>query len=258
MTCNVNRSDIDQYLNDDNPPFMIEDCYSPKRWNQPDFDNKCCGGEDGEEIMGTDYDDTLCIPTIQGGYCRGSSPQGNTKFFKYRDTVSGTASENNLKEVHEPYIIQNPYVETPWNVDLADEISRPRDLYEDYTKDLRNELYNEIMIDRIMKSSPEKIKENYDKENLKLQQLEEEDLQILINEIKKDEEFEKEEVDFIHILKIVILIGSILGITYFIYNQFKYHKYKKSKNVFDVFNLKQDHKVKHHKKSKLKFKKKSK
>lgn len=258
MTCNVNRSDIEQYLNDDNPPFMIRDCYG-EDWNQPDFDNKCCGGEDGEKIMRTDYDETLCIPTIQGGYCRGSSPRGDVKFFKYRDTVTGTVSENNLKEVYEPYIIQNPYAETPWDVDLADEISRPRDLYEDYTKDLRNELYNEIMIDRIMRSSPEKIKENYDKENLKLQRLEEQDLQILINEIKKEENFEEEEVDFIHILKIITLVASILLLLYFIYNQYKHHKSKKSKNVFDIFDLKKDHHKVKHKKSKFKFiKKKSK
>tara|TARA_B110000902_G_scaffold262256_1_gene338717 strand:+ start:46 stop:828 length:783 start_codon:yes stop_codon:yes gene_type:complete len=255
MTCNVERSDIDQYLNDNNPPFMIEKCYGDD-WSQPDFDNKCCGKYNGEEvtqdILNTEYDNTLCIPTIQGGYCRGSSPQGITKFFKYRETIVGSGEGARAEFV--PYIIQDPYVETPWNVDLADEISRPRDLYEDYTKDLRNELYNEVMVDRIMRSSPQKIKENYDKDNLKLQQLEEEDLQILINEIKQNEKYEKEEIDFIYILKITTLIGSILALSYFIYNQFKHHKSKKSKNVFDVFDLKQDHKVKHHKKSKFKFK----
>jgi len=260
MSCNINRNDIKQYLNDDNPPFMIEDCYSGESWNQPDFDDKCCGG--GEElIMNTNYEDTLCIPTVQGGYCRGTSDDGDVKFFKYRETVTGTAVDNNLKKEIKPYIIQNPYVETPWNVDLADEISRPRDLYEDYTKDLQTELYNEIMIDRILRSSPEKIKENYDKEQVELLKLEDKELQVLINEIKKEEKFEEEEVDFIHILKIITLVTSILLLLYFIYNQYKHHKSRKSKNVFDIFDIKHHHhhhKVKH-KKSKFNFfKKKSK
>ena len=95
---NYNAS-MKQYLNDDNPPFMIEDCYSGESWNQPDFDDKCCGG--GEElIMNTNYEDTLCIPTVQGGYCRGKSEDGDVKFFKYRDTVTGTGV--NLKKEIKP------------------------------------------------------------------------------------------------------------------------------------------------------------
>jgi len=236
MSCNISRENT--LLNDDLVPHMIEDCYSEESWNQPDFDDKCCKGG---SINGSELDGQ-CRPTIEGGYCYQDIDESRI-YYKYRMEKDDGIT---------PHAINRGVIgrETPYTED-ADDVRRAG--IED-TADLQREFYNELMTNRILKSAPDAVKRNLEKEELNIEEIEEDDLRELLKEVRKEEKKEETISDtLLYLLLTVVLIG-IGGAIYLYFNKQNKGKNKLKFNLYPHKSKVSSH-LKGNSKSKLKLKK---
>ena len=196
-TCGVDRDD--QYMVEGHGvPFMIDDCYSEDSWSLPSFDKKCCAK----------YSDGKCRPTIQGGYCHGI--QGDSRVY-YKYTDDEYASDGSGRSINKISRSQAGK-ESPYS--SKDEKYHKSGL--DELEDLQKEFYNELMLNRIMKSEPTRVRRNLEKEELVLEELEEEELRKILQDLEE----EKDEEDTTETVVIVLVIlAAVLGISLFIYKE---------------------------------------
>jgi hypothetical protein len=193
-TCGVDRDD--QYMVEGHGvPFMIDDCYSEDSWSLTSYDNKCCAKYGGK-----------CRPTIQGGYCHGM--QGNSRVY-YKYTDDEYASDGSGRSINR--ISRNQAgKESPYS--SKDEKYHKSGV--DELGDLQKEFYNELMLNRIMKSEPTQVRRNLEKEELVLEELEEDELK----QILQDLEEEKNNNNTI-IAVIVILFIAVIVVVSFVYRR---------------------------------------
>ena len=207
--CNISRDN--PLLNENESPHMIEDCYSDDSWNLPDFDDKCCQGTD------------VCRPTIEGGYCVQERAHGN-QYYKYKHEMD----EDGNKIVRMPYNINRGIIgrETPYSEDTDDaHMAGIDDL-----KELQNEFYNELMINRIRSTEPTVIERNLEKEELQIQEMVEDDLRNS-EVILKQEVVQATETNYILkiLLGLMVLLGFAFLLFYFVDNEG--HKGKGNKKL---------------------------
>jgi len=207
MSCGISRDN--QLLNEQATPHMIEDCYSAGSWNLPDFEDKCCKGILGPNNINVDGQ---CRPTIEGGYCvddvDDGVDDGRRVYYKYKLELD----EYGNQLIREPYEVRRSNIgrETPYTED-PDDTHRAgiTDIQE-----LQDEFYNELMINRIMASEPTVIKRNLEKEELDIQEMEEDDLRSSKKLLKQEVVQITETND---ILKILIGVMVLIGVGFAIY-----------------------------------------
>jgi len=204
-TCGVDRDD--QYMVEGHGvPFMIDDCYSKDSWSLTSYEGNCCNK----------YSNGKCRPTIQGGYCHGSRGGGRV-YYKYTDdeyAEDGSGRSTNTISRGQAG------KESPYS-------SKDEKYHKSGVEDLENlqkEFYNELMINRIMKSEPTRIRRNLEKEELVLEELEEDELKQILQELEEEKDDDNTVISFI-----VILFLAVLVVVSFIYRR----QIKKSfKNLF--------------------------
>ena len=166
--CGVDRDDPNM-KEGHGVPFMIEDCFSKREsdWNLPSYEDDCCKENDGK-----------CRPTIQGGYCYGT--QNNERiYYKYKDDVGEDSgrSWNRITRIQagreKPYSTEDANYHNQGVEDL---------------KNLQNEFYNQLMLNRIMSTEPREVKRNLEKEELVLEELEDDELKEILDELEEEEE----------------------------------------------------------------------
>ena len=202
-SCNISRDN--PLLNDQYVPHMIDNCYSdPGGWNLPDFEDKCCSSG---TVHSTDLNSTpgQCRPTIEGGYCT-QIIDNVPVYYKYKQAL------NNNNMGPEPYRVDRTNIgkETPYTEDNDDTHRAGID----DIQELQDEFYNELMINRIMASEPTVIKRNLEKEELDIQEMEEDDLRSS-KKLLKEEVLEINETN--NILKILIGGLVLVGLGFIIY-----------------------------------------
>jgi hypothetical protein len=194
-TCGVDRDDS-YMVEGHGVPFMMEDCYSKDSWSLPSYEGNCCNK----------YSNGKCRPTIQGGYCHGL--QGNSRvYYKYTDDEYATdGSGRSINRISRNQVGK----ESPYS--SKDEKYHKSGLNE--LGDLQKEFYNELMLNRIMKSEPTRVRRNLEKEELVLEELEEEELRKILQDLEKDEEDTTETV-----VIVLVILAAVLGISLFIYKE---------------------------------------
>jgi len=194
-TCGVDRDDS-YMVEGHGVPFMMEDCYSKDSWSLPSYEGNCCNK----------YSNGKCRPTIQGGYCHGL--QGNSRvYYKYTDDEYATdGSGRSINRISRNQVGK----ESPYS--SKDEKYHKSGLNE--LGDLQKEFYNELMLNRIMKSEPTQVRRNLEKEELVLEELEEDELK----QILQDLEEEKNNNNTI-IAVILILFIAVIVVVSFVYRR---------------------------------------
>tara|TARA_Y100000817_G_C16743708_1_gene493685 strand:- start:23 stop:745 length:723 start_codon:yes stop_codon:yes gene_type:complete len=166
-TCGVDRDDPNM-KEGHGVPFMIEDCFSKRDWNLPTYDNDCC----------KEYSNGKCRPTIQGGYCHGTDDNNKRVYYKYKDDVGNNSGRSSNRITRVQAGRESPYS----TEDEKYHKSGVEDL-----KDLQNEFYNELMLNRIMSTEPKAVKRNLEKEELVLEELEDDELKEILEELEEEE-----------------------------------------------------------------------
>ena len=167
-TCGVDRDDPNM-KEGHGVPFMIEDCFSKRDsdWNLPTYDNDCC----------KKYINGKCRPTIQGGYCHGTD-NNERVYYKYKDDEGNNSGRSSNRITRVQAGKESPYS----TEDEKYHKSGVEDL-----KDLQNEFYNELMLNRIRSTEPKAVKRNLEKEELVLEELEDDELKEILEELEEEE-----------------------------------------------------------------------
>ena len=202
MSCGIVREEVDEFIFDDDIPFMIKNCYGDHEWNQPDFEDKCCsGGKIGENSIGEGGGH--CRPTVMGGYCYNDEISSDRIYYKYKESRDDD-------KTREPYMVRLNDVKRE-KIFNPDENFILSDGIED-TKKLQEEFYNELMTNRILSTKPSNIKKNTEREILKEEELADEDIKKIVKEIKKEEEIEEEYAPLLIglLVAMIVLLGGFL------------------------------------------------